>query len=262
MHGRMRDAKPFLIALAAQKKALFWVDDLLNAKDIEGRAKIDVHGQSARGSRPRHQGPQARDRWRRRGRRQGARRSPVHRVRTVVDRPRDQRAASVSGSCSTRAAGSRCGEASAVPRRERAADYWRCPLDEGHAGDDLGRARRIVSVICPSNTLMLSNFGGIPRPKPKPIPTFAKHSGPHVVARERTLVGHQRRRHHQLTLVARGRWHDLEDAAVEEARERRIVGAVLRPAGRDRDAYFDDSTCPRTVRLRALACSRRIRWRR
>ena len=46
VHGRMRDAKPFLLALAAQKKALFWVDELLNAKDIEGRATIDVDGRS------------------------------------------------------------------------------------------------------------------------------------------------------------------------------------------------------------------------
>jgi hypothetical protein len=46
VNGRMRDAKPFLTALAAQRKVLFWIDELVSAKDIEGRATIDVDGKT------------------------------------------------------------------------------------------------------------------------------------------------------------------------------------------------------------------------
>jgi hypothetical protein len=46
VRSRMRDAKPFLTALASQRKALFWIDELLGVKDVEGRAVIVVDGQS------------------------------------------------------------------------------------------------------------------------------------------------------------------------------------------------------------------------
>jgi hypothetical protein len=46
VHGRMRDTKPFLTALASQKKVLFWIDELLNVKDVEGRALIDIDGKT------------------------------------------------------------------------------------------------------------------------------------------------------------------------------------------------------------------------
>ena len=46
VRGRMRDAKPFLTALASQRKALFWIDELLGVKDVEGRAVIVVDGES------------------------------------------------------------------------------------------------------------------------------------------------------------------------------------------------------------------------
>jgi hypothetical protein len=46
VRARMRDAKPFLTALASQRKALFWIDELIGVKDVEGRATIDVDGQS------------------------------------------------------------------------------------------------------------------------------------------------------------------------------------------------------------------------
>ena len=92
VHGRMRDAKPFLIALAAQHKALFWVDELsereghrgsgddrgrrsrsIAARDlvIKGR-KLAIEGDVA------VEGKTARD-------------FSFHRVRPVLDRPRDQR---------------------------------------------------------------------------------------------------------------------------------------------------------------------------
>ena len=46
VRARMRDAKPFLTALASQRKALFWIDELIGVKDVEGRAVIDVDGQA------------------------------------------------------------------------------------------------------------------------------------------------------------------------------------------------------------------------
>jgi hypothetical protein len=46
VRARMRDAKPFLTALASQRKALFWIDELIGVKDVEGRATIGVDGQS------------------------------------------------------------------------------------------------------------------------------------------------------------------------------------------------------------------------
>jgi hypothetical protein len=46
VRARMRDAKPFLTALASQRKALFWIDELIGVKDVEGRAVIGVDGQS------------------------------------------------------------------------------------------------------------------------------------------------------------------------------------------------------------------------
>jgi hypothetical protein len=46
VRARMRDAKPFLTALASQRKVLFWIDELIGVKDVEGRAVIDVDGQS------------------------------------------------------------------------------------------------------------------------------------------------------------------------------------------------------------------------
>jgi hypothetical protein len=46
VRARMRDAKPILTALASQRKALFWIDELFGVKDVEGRAVIDVHGPS------------------------------------------------------------------------------------------------------------------------------------------------------------------------------------------------------------------------
>ena len=46
VRGRMRDAKPFLTALASQRKLLFWIDELIGVKDVEGRAVIDVDGHS------------------------------------------------------------------------------------------------------------------------------------------------------------------------------------------------------------------------
>jgi hypothetical protein len=44
--GKMRDAHPFLTALASQKKILFWIDDLISVRDLEGRATVEVDGQS------------------------------------------------------------------------------------------------------------------------------------------------------------------------------------------------------------------------
>ncbi len=46
VRARMRDAKPFLTALASQRKALFWIDELIGVKDVEGRAVIVVEGDS------------------------------------------------------------------------------------------------------------------------------------------------------------------------------------------------------------------------
>ena len=46
VHARMRDAKPFLTALAAQRKALFWIDELIAVEDVTGRARVDVAGQT------------------------------------------------------------------------------------------------------------------------------------------------------------------------------------------------------------------------
>ena len=46
VHARMRDAKPFLTALASQRKVLFWIDELLDVKDVEGRALVDVDGKT------------------------------------------------------------------------------------------------------------------------------------------------------------------------------------------------------------------------
>ena len=46
VHARMRDAKPFLTALASQKKVLFWIDELLDVKDVEGRALVDIDGKT------------------------------------------------------------------------------------------------------------------------------------------------------------------------------------------------------------------------
>jgi hypothetical protein len=46
VHARMRDAKPFLTALASQRKVLFWIDELVRVEDVEGRAVIVVDGHS------------------------------------------------------------------------------------------------------------------------------------------------------------------------------------------------------------------------
>lgn len=46
VRARMRDAKPLLTALASQRKLLFWIDELIDVEDVEGRAVIGVDGRS------------------------------------------------------------------------------------------------------------------------------------------------------------------------------------------------------------------------
>ena len=45
LHGRLRDAKPILTALASRNKSLFWLDELFAVRDVAGRTLLVLDGQ-------------------------------------------------------------------------------------------------------------------------------------------------------------------------------------------------------------------------